>query len=133
LSWETPVVDTALPGDDEGAHEGHGDGAHAGHGEGDAEGGGDAHAGHHGGDMAAGDGQIFGLGGGGTGVGIDGVFGAARAEGLRAPMEIVPAADPARAWTVMEVQRAWPTQRDAVAVDPNMGMSVERLDFADWS
>ena len=130
LSWQTPAVDTTLP------HDGHDDGSGGADGTGDHEEGEHAahdgeHAAHGGGPMAAGDEQIF--GGPGIGVGVDGVLAAARFDGLRDPLEIVPATGPGQAWTAMEVRSSWPTQRDAVAVDAGRGMSVERLDFAEWS
>ncbi|GAA1854445.1 PepSY domain-containing protein [Myceligenerans crystallogenes] len=126
LAWETPAVDTTLTGPADGGAGAHEEG-HGGAGEAAA-----GHAGH--GDHAASsdtaaDTELF--GGPQIGVGVTGVLAAARAEGLRDPLEIVPAAEPGEAWTVMEVRRSFPTQRDAIAVDPMRGLAVDRVDFAD--
>jgi len=49
----------------------------------------------------------------------DGVLKAANAAGIDASkLEIRPAKQAAMAWTVTEIDRRWPTQVDAVAVDP---------------
>lgn len=62
---------------------------------------------------------------------FDAVLGAARANGIYAgKVEIIPAARPDRAWTVTEIDRSWPTQVDAVAVDPRTLRITDRIDFA---
>ncbi len=62
---------------------------------------------------------------------FDQVLSAARASGIEAgKVEIVPAAGPDRAWTVTEIDRSWPTQVDAVAVDPRTLGITDRIDFA---
>lgn len=105
LSWTTPSVDTTLSGQsaDPGAHD------------------------HHGSPAPAVTDEVI-----EEGVGIDGVDAAARAAGLQPPMEIVPPAGEDEAWTVAEGKRDWPTRYDSVAVDPETGEVVDRLDFADW-
>ncbi|MEU2060583.1 PepSY domain-containing protein [Streptomyces sp. NPDC013455] len=73
--------------------------------------------------------------GGGTaehGVGLDKVLAAARAEGLGDPVEIVPPADAGSAYVVKQIQRAWPTKADSVAVDPATGQVTDELRFADY-
>jgi uncharacterized iron-regulated membrane protein len=86
----------------------------------------DHHAGmamHAGGDhMAATDPALF-----------DAVLGAARAAGIEASkLEIVPPRQPNRAWTVTEIDRSWPTQVDAVAVDPHSMTVTDRIEFASF-
>ena len=62
---------------------------------------------------------------------FDQVLSAARASGIEAgKVEIVPAVGPDRAWTVTEIDRSWPTQVDAVAVDPRTLSITDRIDFA---
>lgn len=62
---------------------------------------------------------------------FDSVLAAARRDGIDAgKLEIVPAAGPDRAWTVTEIDRSWPTQVDAVAVDPGSLTITDRIDFA---
>lgn len=62
---------------------------------------------------------------------FDAVLGAARANGIEAgKVEIMPAAGPDRAWTVTEIDRSWPTQVDAVAVDPRTLRITDRTDFS---
>ena len=62
---------------------------------------------------------------------FDAVLSAARASGIDAgKIEIMPAAGPDRAWTVTEIDRSWPTQVDAVAVDPRTLLITDRTDFA---
>ncbi|HCJ27773.1 MAG TPA: hypothetical protein DHV63_00320 [Pseudomonas sp.] len=61
----------------------------------------------------------------------DAVLSAARDAGINAgKLEIVPAAGPDRAWTVTEIDRSWPTQVDAVAIDPRTMGITDRIDFA---
>ncbi|ELY4670160.1 PepSY-associated TM helix domain-containing protein [Cronobacter muytjensii] len=63
----------------------------------------------------------------------DRVLAAARGAGIDADkLEIRPPREAGRAWTVTEIDRAWPTQVDAVAVD---GASLDVIDttrFADY-
>lgn len=62
---------------------------------------------------------------------FDAVLAAARHAGIDAgKLEIVPAAGPDRAWTVTEIDRSWPTQVDAVAIDPRLLTVTDRIDFA---
>jgi len=62
---------------------------------------------------------------------FDAVLAAARSAGIDAgKIEIVPASGPGRAWTVTEIDRSWPTQVDAVAVDPGTMDITDRIDFA---
>lgn len=61
---------------------------------------------------------------------FDKVLASARAAGIDAGMvEIKPAASADRAWTVAEIDRRWPTQVDAAAVDPGTLQVVDRTDF----
>jgi len=62
---------------------------------------------------------------------FDAVLAAARRAGIDAgKLEIVPARGPDRAWTVTEIDRSWPTQVDAVAIDPRSLTVTDRIDFA---
>jgi uncharacterized iron-regulated membrane protein len=62
---------------------------------------------------------------------FDAVLAAARRAGIDADkLEIAPAAGSDRAWTVTEIDRSWPTQVDAVAIDPRTLMITDRIDFA---
>lgn len=62
---------------------------------------------------------------------FDSVLRAAREGGIDAgKVEIMPAAGPNRAWTVTEIDRSWPTQVDAVAVDPRTLSIIDRTDFS---
>ncbi|ANE74055.1 PepSY-associated TM helix domain-containing protein [Dickeya solani] len=64
---------------------------------------------------------------------FDSILAAARAAGIDAgKIEIRPAAKPQRAWTVSEIDRAWPTQVDAVAVDPMTFRVIDKVNFADY-
>ncbi|MCQ4313268.1 PepSY domain-containing protein [Pseudomonas stutzeri] len=64
---------------------------------------------------------------------FDAVLAAARRAGIDAgKLEIVPAAGPDRAWTVTEIDRSWPTQVDAVAIDPRSLTIADRIDFASF-
>ena len=58
------------------------------------------------------------------------VVAAARDAGIRASMiEIRAPKEAGKAWTVTEVDRRWPTQVDAVAVDPQNFSILDRTDF----
>ncbi|KUI98738.1 PepSY-associated TM helix domain-containing protein [Vibrio sp. MEBiC08052] len=62
---------------------------------------------------------------------FDGVLLAARQAGIdAAKLEIVPARTPTKAWLVREIDRAWPTQVDSVAVDAQRMIVTSRADFA---
>lgn len=64
---------------------------------------------------------------------FDTVVAAARASGIEAnKIEIRPAYMPDKAWTVTEVDRSWPTQVDAVSVDPATMRIVDHVYFADF-
>jgi len=64
---------------------------------------------------------------------FDTVVQAARASGIGAnKIEIRPAYTPGKAWTVTEVDRSWPTQVDAVSVDPTSLRIVDHVRFADF-
>lgn len=47
-------------------------------------------------------------------------------------LEIRPSQDPETAWVVQETQRFYPTQVDAVAIDPYTYTAIDRTDFADY-
>jgi uncharacterized iron-regulated membrane protein len=83
-----------------------------------------AHAGHGGGPAAdvAVDPALF-----------DSVLGAARAAGIDAGMiEIARPAEHGAAWSVSEIDRRWPTEVDAVAIDGATGAVVDQVRFADY-
>jgi uncharacterized iron-regulated membrane protein len=62
---------------------------------------------------------------------FDRILATARAAGIDAAgIEIRPPRKPDQAWTVREVDRAWPTQVDAVAIDGRDQSIVSRADFA---
>ncbi|MBF7996353.1 PepSY-associated TM helix domain-containing protein [Rahnella laticis] len=64
---------------------------------------------------------------------FDGVVQAARASGIEAHrIEIRPAYTAGKAWTVTEVDRSWPTQVDAVSVDPASLQITDHVRFADF-
>lgn len=64
---------------------------------------------------------------------FDGVEKAARDFGIDAgKIEIVPVYQPNSAWEVREIDRSWPTQVDAVAVDPVTDKVVDHANFADF-
>ena len=64
---------------------------------------------------------------------FDGVLSAARNAGIDANrLEIRPAKTADRAWTVTEIDRSWPTQVDAVAVDPSTMQILDRTRFEDF-
>ncbi|MHA6796784.1 PepSY-associated TM helix domain-containing protein [Pseudonocardia bannensis] len=90
-------------------------------------GGGGGHGDHSGGAPAQ-------AGSGGAAVGgVDSVLAIARAAGIDArSVEIALPAEPGAAWTVTEIQRSWPTQVDAVAIDAGSGAVVDQVRFADY-
>lgn len=64
---------------------------------------------------------------------FDGVLQVAREAGIDASkLEIRPAKTADKAWTVTEIDRRWPTQVDAVAVDPHAMRVLDRTRFADF-
>ncbi|WP_407654823.1 PepSY-associated TM helix domain-containing protein [Brenneria populi] len=108
LGWQTPTVKTQLNGEPMGGDEHR----HA-----------DEHAEHHMPTVSAhgtaAPAEIF-----------DRVLAAARSAGIDAlKIEIKPARYPNQAWTVAEIDRAWPTQVDAVAVNPATLEVVDKTDF----
>jgi uncharacterized iron-regulated membrane protein len=57
----------------------------------------------------------------------------AQAAGIDAArLEIRPAKNDTQAWTVTEIDRSWPTQVDAVAIDPHSLAVLDRTRFADY-
>ncbi|MBE5220114.1 PepSY domain-containing protein [Pectobacterium sp. A113-S21-F16] len=61
---------------------------------------------------------------------FDEILAAARHAGIDAnKIEIRPATKPHRAWTVSEIDRSWPTQVDAVSVNPDTLEIVDKTDF----
>ncbi|RTZ39166.1 PepSY domain-containing protein [Candidimonas sp. SYP-B2681] len=64
---------------------------------------------------------------------FDAMLAAARAAGIDAgKVEIRPPAKPDKAWTVTEIDRSWPTQVDAVAIDPRNMAIVDQTRFSDF-
>ncbi|MAL99314.1 MAG: hypothetical protein CL583_12800 [Alteromonadaceae bacterium] len=64
---------------------------------------------------------------------FDAVLESARSVGIDAGLvEIKPASEPGRAWTVTEIDRRWPTQVDAAAIDPNNLKVVDQTDFSEF-
>ncbi len=62
---------------------------------------------------------------------FNGVVKAARSAGIDAEkIEIRPAWQADKAWTVSEIDRRWPTQVDSVAVDPHDFTVVDKVEFA---
>ncbi|MEH0835427.1 PepSY-associated TM helix domain-containing protein [Pectobacterium cacticida] len=65
---------------------------------------------------------------------FDDVLNSARHAGIDADkIEIRPANQPHRAWTVSEIDRSWPTQVDAVSVDPETLKIIDKTDFTTFS
>lgn len=63
----------------------------------------------------------------------DHVLSAARAAGIESnKIEIRPTRSADKAWTVTEIDRAWPTHVDAAAVDPTSFKVIDRTRFADF-
>lgn len=64
---------------------------------------------------------------------FDPVLSTARAAGIDAgKVEIRPSTTRGRAWRVSEIDRAWPTQVDTVAIDAGSMTVTSRADFADF-
>ena len=103
LNWQTPSVSTTLTGGGGPADE------HAGHGMAQAAAGVD--------DLGA----------------FDEVLAVAQTVNVNTGLvEIKPPADADSAWTVTEIQRSFPTEVDAVAIDGATLEVVDRVDFADY-
>lgn len=51
---------------------------------------------------------------------------------LRTPMWMYPPTTTGQGWQVAERKRDWPTQYDAIVVDPGTSKVTSRLDFAEW-
>ena len=124
LDWSTPAVSTELGAGSAGSAGdggGSGDAGHAGHeghsgkGEGSQEG--------HGDDSAAGiDPADF-----------DMTLAMARDINVNTGLvEILPPADADSAWVVQEIQRSFPTEIDAVAIDAETMEITDRVDFSDY-
>lgn len=63
----------------------------------------------------------------------DSVLMAARNAGIESPkIEIRAARSADKAWTVTEIDRAWPTHVDSAAIDPNNLKVIDRVHFADF-
>lgn len=81
---------------------------------------------HHAGAMAMDDAPI-------AGDRIDAILNVAQRGGIDAPrLEIRPPQSADRAWSVTEIDRRWPTQVDAVAVDPQSLAIIDTTRFADF-
>ena len=64
---------------------------------------------------------------------IDTVLNVAQRGGINArSLEIRPPRSDDRAWTVTEIDRRWPTQVDAVAIDPQSLAIIDSTQFADF-
>jgi uncharacterized iron-regulated membrane protein len=132
IGWSTPTISTDLssPGTDTtgGEHAEHGTDVAAGpvaEGEPEANSS-DGHAGHTGGVAPTASGGV-------TPVGFDGAITAAKEANLTAEkIEIKPPATDGMAWTVTEIDRQWPTQVDAVAVNPNTFTVTDKASFEDY-
>lgn len=65
--------------------------------------------------------------------GFDAALAAARADGIDAEkIEIKPPATDGKTWTVTEIDRSWPTQVDAVALDPGTMIVSDKVLFEDY-
>ncbi|OYN98770.1 peptidase [Enemella evansiae] len=59
------------------------------------------------------------------------VLTAARTAGLDGPVEVsVPSSG--APWKVSQTKRSWPVAQDSMALDPQSGTVLNRIDFADW-
>ena len=56
----------------------------------------------------------------------------ARAGGLEGPLKVTPPAEPGTPFTVAEIARDWPVQRDEVALDPYTGAVTETIVWSDF-
>lgn len=136
LDWSTPAVSTELGGDSaesSGGSSGQsGDGGNAG------QAGHEGHEGHEGHSGKSGDSHA---GHGGealdtSGVGpadFDMMLSMAQDVNVNSGLvEILPPADADSAWVVQEIQRSFPTEVDAVAIDPDTMEITDRVDFSDY-
>ncbi|TSI12802.1 PepSY domain-containing protein [Brevibacterium aurantiacum] len=144
LDWSTPAVSTDLGRDSatgaagesgHGGHAGHAD--HAGHKgntghEGDA--GHEDGAGHAGHEDGAHKGQADAADAGGIDpADFDMTLAVARDINVNTGLvEILPPADAESAWVVQEIQRGFPTEVDAVAIDVDTMEVTDRVDFSDY-
>jgi uncharacterized iron-regulated membrane protein len=65
---------------------------------------------------------------------FDRVLSTARSANIEAAkIEIRPASSPEKAWTVTEIDRSWPTQVDAVSINPHTLAVVDHVEFAQYS
>jgi uncharacterized iron-regulated membrane protein len=65
---------------------------------------------------------------------FDAVVATARLANLQAErIEVRPSASAQKAWVVSEIDRRWPTQVDAVAIDPGTLEVVDKVEFAQYS
>ncbi|MFD2795080.1 PepSY-associated TM helix domain-containing protein [Promicromonospora vindobonensis] len=127
FDWSTPGVDARLPGGgtEQGAADGDGDGD-----SGNGSGSGGEHAGH--GTAEPGTAEP-GAGGAADPALLDAVLATAEAVNINTGLvEITPPAEPGTAWVVQEIQRSYPTEVDAVAVDPGTMQVLHRVDFAEF-
>ncbi len=132
IGWSTPTISTDLNSSGTGStgaeHADHEQGVAAGpvtEGEIDTDQA-DEHAGHG---ASATPAAVDGV----TPAGFDGAITAARdAELTAGKIEIKPPAMDGMAWTVTEIDRSWPTQVDAVAVDPSSFAVVDKASFEDY-
>ncbi|GAA3703670.1 PepSY-associated TM helix domain-containing protein [Arthrobacter ginkgonis] len=107
LGWETPSLSRELAADPSHAHMGH-----------------EGHSGHVMAEPAA---TV-------PNGGFDAALAAARGAGIdAAKVEIRPGAAGGQAWSVAEIDRSWPTQVDAVSLDPRDMAVVDSIDFKDFS
>ncbi|WP_016699544.1 PepSY-associated TM helix domain-containing protein [Actinoalloteichus spitiensis] len=106
LGWETPTLTTSLDGDrdDAGEHDHH----------------------HHHGVVTAPTGDA-------NPATFDAVLAIAQRVNVNTGLvEIQPPAEPGTAWVVQEIQRSYPTEVDAVAIDGTTMEVVDRVDFDDY-
>lgn len=65
---------------------------------------------------------------------FDSVLAAARNANIgAAKVEIRPSSNPEKAWVVSEIDRSWPTQVDAVSINPNTLAVVDKVEFDQYS
>ncbi|PPG43116.1 PepSY domain-containing protein [Pseudoclavibacter sp. RFBA6] len=111
VGWSTPSLSTSLDGASEAAADEHAE--HAGHG-------------HGSGAPSARVGEL-------SPGAYDSVLSVAREVNVDTGLvEIRPPAQPGAAWVVQEIQRSFPTEVDAVAVDGRTMQVVDRVDFAEF-
>lgn len=122
LDWSTPAVTADLAG-----HEGHAATGHEGHGAG--------HGGH-GGAANGGRGAEAGRAGAAEtaqrGTGYQAAYDAGRGADLVGPLEVAGPTGPTAAFVVQELDKSWPTQADAAAVDPATDEVVDVVRFEDY-